>query len=585
MKLFLNHELQEYWRSRDPFAAAFSLEGETVRRVKNRRTMRVRINGRSYFIKLHTSTDWREIIKNLTMFKTPVLGAENEYQAIKTLNRLGIPTTPVCGFGKRGWKPFRQESFIITRDLGNLKTVEDIADNWTSAPPSFEFKLNLIKKIAQISRTIHQHGMNHRDFYICHFLAGGTDRCSEHIPEDNPELFLIDLHRAQIRSGTPHRWRVKDIAGIWFSAMGAGLSRNDLFRFVKIYTGTSLKNGLNKHRRFWRDVQRQAERLKRKQERQRNRPSSPEFPETCPETDSEKSGNLTVGIPRALLYHLHPGLWETFFRELGMNVRLSSETTAETLQKASLISEPEHCLPVKLFDAHVAELAEKVDAVFVPLILSTRKGHIACPKLGALPDSIRADFGSRTEVMTVEIDERRTPLAKSLRALAGKLGKPPGAARAAADKALATMAEFEKTETVTGERPGEMRFLLLSHPYNLRTRYFVEPIIEKLAAMNGRVESVDYSRIPDKNGPVKWDMSSIMYDTLRELAPQSWAGVIQLTSFNCGCDSIVSNIFHDTLRQKNIPLLSLVLDEHTAQAGVDTRLEAFVDSIKARGED
>jgi predicted nucleotide-binding protein (sugar kinase/HSP70/actin superfamily) len=70
-----------------------------------------------------------------------------------------------------------------------------------------------------------------------------------------------------------------------------------------------------------------------------------------------------------------------------------------------------------------------------------------------------------------------------------------------------------------------------------------------------------------------------MYDTLRRLDPEKCIGVIQLSSFNCGCDSIVGEIFRGVLKEKGIPYMTLILDEHSAQAGVDTRLEAFIDSV------
>ena len=288
----------------------------------------------------------------------------------------------------------------------------------------------------------------------------------------------------------------------------------------------------------------------------------------------------TIGIPRTLVYYLHPLLWETFFQECGFEVVVSKNTGPQVLQKASLISEAEHCLPVKLLDGHVDELAEKADLVFIPRILSVRPAHIACPKLGALPDAVKADFGDRIEVLTLEIDERRRSLQESLHELGRRLGVDTETVRAAADKAREAKQEnldtlADRTETGPGKD-----FLLLSHPYNLQTSYLVDPIVKKLESLGGHVEYVDFRRKPGSDGPVKWDMCSIMHEVLCELDQRDCAGVIQLTSFNCGCDSIVGNMFRDLLRQKKIPLMTLILDEHTAQAGVDTRLEAFVDSIK-----
>jgi predicted nucleotide-binding protein (sugar kinase/HSP70/actin superfamily) len=77
---------------------------------------------------------------------------------------------------------------------------------------------------------------------------------------------------------------------------------------------------------------------------------------------------------------------------------------------------------------------------------------------------------------------------------------------------------------------------------------------------------------------IKWDTCSKMISHLRALDRTDCAAVIQLTSFNCGCDSIVMEYHRDILKEKGIPYMTLVLDEHTAQAGLETRLEAFVDS-------
>ena len=69
------------------------------------------------------------------------------------------------------------------------------------------------------------------------------------------KLFLIDLHRAQQRLRIPFRWRVKDIGGLYFSAMDIGLTQRDLFRFIRTYIGKSLRQTLREDRQFWKAVQ------------------------------------------------------------------------------------------------------------------------------------------------------------------------------------------------------------------------------------------------------------------------------------------------------------------------------------------
>jgi predicted nucleotide-binding protein (sugar kinase/HSP70/actin superfamily) len=81
---------------------------------------------------------------------------------------------------------------------------------------------------------------------------------------------------------------------------------------------------------------------------------------------------------------------------------------------------------------------------------------------------------------------------------------------------------------------------------------------------------------------VRWAASNRVLQRLQTVRADSCAGVIQMSCFNCGCDSMMTEIFRETLAKKRIPYMALVLDEHAASAGLDTRLEAFVDSLMWR---
>ncbi|OQY03012.1 MAG: lipopolysaccharide core heptose(I) kinase RfaP [Planctomycetales bacterium 4572_13] len=115
------------------------------------------------------------------------------------------------------------------------------------------FKQNLLGKIAEIAKKLHKNGINHRDFYLCHFLLNISGETNQ-----TPKLYLVDLHRAQQRQRVPFRWRVKDVGGLYFSAMDIGLTRNDLFRFMRDYTGKTLRQTLAEDKRFWKAVRRRA---------------------------------------------------------------------------------------------------------------------------------------------------------------------------------------------------------------------------------------------------------------------------------------------------------------------------------------
>lgn len=292
----------------------------------------------------------------------------------------------------------------------------------------------------------------------------------------------------------------------------------------------------------------------------------------------------TIGIPRALVYHLYPKLWETFLEKLGMKVVVSAPSSRNTVEQAGLISESEHCLPVKLFDAHLAELAEQVDVIFVPRILSMLPEHIACPKLGALPDCARAQFSDKADFLSVDINEALVPLEESLAELGRLLNADPAAIQRATVSALSALRSAQQPKEPPPHKADALCFLIIGHPYNLHDAYLSEPILEKLDRLGVNAERVSFEDKGVPPEPVKWDTCSQIYHRLSRIAPADCDGIVHLSSFNCGCDSIASKLYHDILHDKGVPCMTLVLDEHAGQAGVDTRLEAFVDSIKDQHE-
>jgi heptose I phosphotransferase len=242
-----------------PFDYLMQIEGTVYRELENRRTQRIVINDQGYFIKQHFGVGWREIFKNLFQGRLPIISAENEVRAIQRLHQLDIPTQEIAGFGYRGLNPAHKQSFLITKELINFITLEDLTKPWKNSPPAFSFKFLLIQEVARHARNLHRAGINHRDFYICHFLLDLLEYRKQSI-----KLYLIDLHRAQIRQRTPTRWLIKDLAGLYFSSKDIGLTQRDLLRFIKIYRDLPLREILNKETTFWWKVKNRGDKLYRK---------------------------------------------------------------------------------------------------------------------------------------------------------------------------------------------------------------------------------------------------------------------------------------------------------------------------------
>jgi heptose I phosphotransferase len=260
----------QQWRGGDVFEHLFALQGKIYKQKYDHKTLRFTDKGKGYFAKLHWGVGWKEICSQLLRLRTPVLGAENEARAIERLQTLGIATTPLVGYGTRGRNPARRRSFVITEELPSTISLEDFCRDWAESPPPPALKHNLIAEVAEIVRTLHANGVNHRDLYICHFLLDISNSLPKQgFMSNRVRLFLIDLHRVQLRKDTPRRWKVKDIAALYFSAMDLGLTERDLLRFARIYCNKPLKAALNEDRVFWRRIRRRAGALYRKYERKR----------------------------------------------------------------------------------------------------------------------------------------------------------------------------------------------------------------------------------------------------------------------------------------------------------------------------
>lgn len=254
MKFYLEQSLHAYFIH--PFEQLMTLAGQVFREQKGRVTQRVQIGNKYYFIKQHKGVGWKEICKNIVTGRFPVLSAKQEYMAIQALDHLQIDVPKIAAFGLQGKNPAQLHSFILLEELTNTISLEDFCRAWHLKRPNFKLKQKMIAEIARIARIMHAHGINHRDFYICHFLLDIQTLQNEKI-----KLFLIDLHRAQIRRKIPWRWQIKDLAGLYFSSKEIGLTSRDKYRFMQCYRQQKLRDIFNDEKFFWEKIKQRGEKL------------------------------------------------------------------------------------------------------------------------------------------------------------------------------------------------------------------------------------------------------------------------------------------------------------------------------------
>ncbi len=262
--LYINNELRHALQGKDSFQDMMNIGGNVYREALGRRTLRFTQGDKDYFLKMHTGVGWGEIFKNLTYLRAPVVGALNEWHGVHRLNDLEIDTMTVAAYGIQGKNPATKHSFIITEALPTETSLEDYCAKWRTNRPNtvkeVRLKRWILGKVVETARVIHENGANHRDFYLCHFLLNAYFDAEDQVKPDS-KLYLIDLHRLQIRRKTPERWAVKDISGLYYSSKDIGLTKRDLLRFIKLYRGKPLREILSAEAGFWEKVHSKGEKL------------------------------------------------------------------------------------------------------------------------------------------------------------------------------------------------------------------------------------------------------------------------------------------------------------------------------------
>ncbi|MBZ4652677.1 MAG: hypothetical protein JG781_7 [Peptococcaceae bacterium] len=313
-----------------------------------------------------------------------------------------------------------------------------------------------------------------------------------------------------------------------------------------------------------------------------------------------------IGIPRGLLFYNFFLLWSSFFESLGMEVISTAETNKGILDKGASKVVDEACLPVKVFYGHVAELAEReLDYIFVPRMVSIEKGAYICPKIIGIPDMVKANITAKPAYLAPNLNMReKESHDQFLKEIAANMGKPLIQVQKAWRSAMKVQQKYEldllqgiypekvflKRETL--EHNGDLNILLLGHEYNLYDDYINMGIRKKLKQMGCNLMTVNQvpkyvqqleSRVLSRR--MFWTYGKSLLGTaryFRELPGSK--GVILLTSFGCGIDSIVGNMIIRYLGKMKIPYLNITLDEHTGEAGINTRIEAFIDLLRWRRE-
>ncbi|HET6363810.1 MAG TPA: acyl-CoA dehydratase activase-related protein, partial [Nitrospirota bacterium] len=312
-------------------------------------------------------------------------------------------------------------------------------------------------------------------------------------------------------------------------------------------------------------------------------------------------GVLSIGIPRMLYVNDYLPFWQTFFTELGFHVVLSERTNRTLINRGLEATVAETCFPAKVALGHIQDLLDKkVDILFMPSfirfpVFDARKNNAqACPYAQALPYIARASmrFGSTKVVEPVLYLQDDRHFARSMKTLGTALGKGAGVVRRAQRRAWEAQETFHGaveergTTVLSGIQAGQKALVLIGRNYNTCDPGVSMNLPSKIRDLGLQAIPMDFLPLhtADMSGleTMYWRSGQKIMAAAKIIRKHPGLYPVYITNFGCGPDSFITHFFRQEMGDK--PFLQLEIDEHSADAGAITRIEAFMDSLNNAGK-
>ncbi|RLA85353.1 MAG: CoA activase, partial [Deltaproteobacteria bacterium] len=308
-----------------------------------------------------------------------------------------------------------------------------------------------------------------------------------------------------------------------------------------------------------------------------------------------------IGIPRCLTFHEFMPFWRAFFAELGFRVVLSDPTNKELIRKGVEAVVAETCFPIKVAHGHVLNLMERgIRRIFVPSVVGVPRMREdfehsqTCPYVQAFPYVVRSaipfeQHGVEALTPVVPFGWGEEEVEEALIEFGKELGRSPSQVRWAIRRAWDFYHRFQRALKARGRqvlkelKDWERAMVIVGRPYNTCDPEVNLDIPEKLRDLG--VLSIPMDFLPleeaaDREGirEMYWRYGQRILAAAYLIREDKRLHPIYISNFGCGPDSFITHFFREIMGEK--PSLILEIDEHSADAGIVTRLEAYLDSLK-----
>lgn len=303
---------------------------------------------------------------------------------------------------------------------------------------------------------------------------------------------------------------------------------------------------------------------------------------------------VKIGIPSALYDYDYNELWSTFFLNLGAEVINSGETNRTIMDHGINNCVAEACLPVKIYHGHVISLIDKVDYLFIPRYTSVSTKKYICPEVGGLPDLVRNSIPNLPEIIDVNINmyKKNDQDLEAAYIAGGYICDDKFKIYKAYKKSLEQYKRYlvnNEKYTILHDSSSQLHIGLIGHSYLLMDTYLNMDIASKLNSMGVSVtmpkdRNTDELRQLGDDLPKKmfWEFGAIAIGFARKMIQEKADGILFISSFGCGVDAFINYIVEHEAQASGMPYCLINIDEHSGEAGIETRLEAFIDMIKRR---
>lgn len=308
-----------------------------------------------------------------------------------------------------------------------------------------------------------------------------------------------------------------------------------------------------------------------------------------------------IGIPRTMFFRELLPFFTAFCQHLGFEVIVSGPTNKRMIHRGveAVVNEP--CFPLKVAHGHIAELIERgVDRILLPAVVNLASpnhelgyGQV-CPYAQTLCYTAPAALdlkGAGVELVTGPVHFGYGPdvLRADLRQLAERLGGRGWDVEPAIRAGHLAQGEFQARQRKRGREvlealgPDELAMVVVSRPYNGADPGLNLGLPQKMAQLGVLALPMDFLDLESvvggpQVGEMYWRYGQKILSAGAIVRADPRLQAVYISNFGCGPDSFIEHFFNQVMEGK--PYLQIEIDEHSADVGAITRLEAFLDSLR-----